>query len=108
MNADLFANTGKAPETSTALLRELATGADSVRWTEFVELYTPVLRFGLQCLRKGDMPWLAPEMFDDIIQETFVSLAKTFPGGGYLRERARFRTFLSAVLKNHAVDFLRK
>lgn len=108
MNADLFAKTGRAPETSTALLRELATGADSVRWTEFVELYTPFLHCALQGMRKGRLPWLSPEMFDDIVQETFVSIAKTFPGGGYRRDKARFRTFLSSILWNRAVDFLRK
>lgn len=108
MNDDLFPSPGKSPETSTALLRDLATGADAVRWTEFVELYTPVLHYGLHCLRKGSMPWLSPEMFDDIVQETFVSLAKTFPAGGYRRDRARFRTFLSAILRKRAVDFLRK
>ncbi len=108
MNDDSSPLNVQFPETSSALLRELATGADSVRWTEFVELYDPVLRYGLHCLRNKDMPWLAPSLFDDIVQETFVSLAKAFPAGVYRRDRARFRTFLSAVLRKRAVDCLRK
>ena len=108
MNDDSSPLNIQFPDTSSALLRELATGADAVRWTEFVELYTPVLHFALHCLRQGPFPSLAPEMFDDIVQETFVSLAKTFPSGGYRRDRARFRTFLSAILRKRAVDFLRK
>ena len=44
------------PETSSTMLRELANGADSVRWTEFVDLYTPVLTYWLHLLRNGPMP----------------------------------------------------
>jgi RNA polymerase sigma factor (sigma-70 family) len=108
MNDDLFPPDGKPPDTSTALLRELATGADAARWTQFVELYGPVLRCWLKGLKARDLPWLEPAMFDDIVQETFVSLVKVFPNGGYRRDRARFRTFLHAILRKRAVDFLRK
>ena len=108
MNDDPFPPNGTPPDTSTTLLRDLAAGADAVRWTEFVEIYTPVLLAGLRWLRKGPLPWLAPEMYDDIVQETFVSLVKSFPTGAYRRDRARFRTFLSAILRKRAVDVLRK
>lgn len=108
MNDDSSPLNVQFPETSSALLRELATGADAARWTEFVELYTPVLHYALHCLRKGSFPSLEPEMFDDIVQETFVSLVKSFPTGAYRADRARFRTFLSAILRKRAVDFLRK
>lgn len=99
---------GFAPDTSTALLRELATGADAARWTQFVKWYSPFLHCWLKGLKARDMPWLEPAMFDDIVQETFVSLVKIFPNGGYRRDRARFRTFLHAILRKRAVDFLRK
>lgn len=108
MNDDLFPPNGKPPDTSTALLRELATGADAARWTQFVEIYRPFLYCWLQGLKSRDLPWLEPAMFDDIVQETFVSLVKVFPNGGYRRDRARFRTFLHAILRKRAVDFLRK
>lgn len=108
MNDDSSPLNVQFPETSSALLRELATGADAARWTVFVELYTPVLHYALHCLRKGSCPSLEPEMFDDIVQETFVSLVKSFPTGAYRADRARFRTFLSAILRKRAVDFLRK
>ena len=69
MNDILYPIHGKAPETSTALLRDLATGADAVRWAEFVRLYTPVMHCFLHSLRKTKMPGLSPELFDDIVQD---------------------------------------
>ena len=97
---------GPVPETSSTMLRELADGADSVRWTEFVDLYTPVLAYWLECLRKGPLPSLSPDMFDDIIQETMVSLMKLFPQRRYNKDRARFRTLLQSILRNRAIDCL--
>lgn len=108
MNDDLLPPDGKPPDTSTALLRELAAGADAVRWARFVESYTPYLVCCLHGLKSRDLPGLQPSMFDDIVQETFVSLVKVFPKGGYRRDRARFRTFLHTILRKRAVDFLRK
>ena len=108
MNDDSSPLPVQFPDTSSALLRDLATGADAARWTEFVELYTPILHYALHCLRQTSLPALSPEMFDDIVQETFVSLVKSFPTDGYRRDRARFRTFLSAILRKRAVDCLRK
>ena len=101
-------NAGKhpVPETSSTMLRDLAGGADSARWTEFVDLYTPVLTFWLNRLRIGPLPSLAPDMFDDIIQETMVSLMKLFPQRGYDKGKARFRTLLWTVLRRRAVDYL--
>lgn len=96
------------PETSSTMLRELANGADSVRWTEFVDLYTPVLTYWLHLLRNGPMPSLSPDMFDDIIQETMVSLMKLFPRGGYRKDIARFRTLLQTILRKRAIDYLEK
>ena len=94
------------PETSSTMLRDLAGGADSARWTEFVDIYTPVLVYWLNCLRNGPLPSLAPDMFDDIIQETMVSLMKLFPQQSYDRGKARFRTLLWTILRRRAMDFL--
>lgn len=101
-------NAGKhpVPETSSTMLRDLANGADSARWTEFVDLYTPVLVYWLNCLRNGPLPSLAPDMFDDIVQETMVSLMKLFPQRSYDRGKARFRTLLWTILRRRAMDFL--
>lgn len=99
---------GPVPETSSTMLRQLAEGADSMRWTDFVDLYKPVLIYWLNVLRGGPMPSLSPDMYDDIVQETLVSLMKLFPERRYKKDRARFRTLLSAVLRRRAVDCLRK
>ncbi|MBQ7252889.1 MAG: sigma-70 family RNA polymerase sigma factor [Kiritimatiellae bacterium] len=108
MHDEKPASDGIVPDTSTTLLRELAGGADAARWAKFVELYTPVLRAWLGFLRGNSFPALAEDMFDDIVQETFVSLVKVFPNGGYHRDRARFRTFLQTILRKRAVDALRR
>lgn len=95
------------PETSSTMLRELAAGADSARWTEFVDIYTPVLVYWLNCLRAGLLPSLSPDMYDDIIQETMVSMMKLFPKQGYYdKSRARFRTLLWTILRLRAIDCL--
>lgn len=94
------------PETSSTMLRELAAGADSARWTEFVDIYTPVLVYWLNCLRAGTLPSLMPDMYDDIIQETMVSMMKIFPKQNYDKNRARFRTLLWTVLRFRAIDYL--
>lgn len=99
---------GPIPETSSTMLRELAGGADSARWTDFVDLYKPVLVYWLNALRNGPLPMLSRDMYDDIVQETLVSLMKLFPSRRYEKDRARFRTLLSSVLRRRAVDCLRR
>ncbi len=97
---------GIVPDTSSTMLRALADDADSLRWTKFVDLYRPVLHFWLRRLKNGPLPSLSPDLFDDIIQETFVSLMKLFPRGGYHRECAHFRTLLQTILRRRAIDCL--
>lgn len=108
MDTDMPKSRVPIPETSSTMLRQLASGADSERWADFVDLYTPILEYWLRILKRGPYPALSPDMFDDIMQETFVSLMKTLPQGGYEKSRARFRTLLQTILRHRAVDYLRK
>ena len=96
------------PKTSSAMLRDLANPAAYSRWIEFIELYRPVLVYWLNCMKAGSLSSLNSSMYDDIIQETFISLMKIFPKGSFDSEKARFRTFLQTILHNRAVDYLKK
>ena len=89
------------PETSSGLLRSLATDPDSARWTEFLSLYTPLMRLWLADLAKK-YPSLRPELFDDILQETFIFLTGEFPKFEYDPGKGHFRGYLREVLRIQA------
>lgn len=72
------------------------------RWAEFVARYSPMCR---QYLRRH-FPSLEA---DDILQETFVALAKALPNYHYdPQEKGHFRNYLVGILRNKALMALRK
>ncbi len=92
----------KPPKTSIELLQALGNDATSARWQEFVNLYLPML----QEYCRVKFPNLDA---DDIIQETFVALVKILPNYKYDPETTGyFHSYLRKVLRNKAVDILRK
>lgn len=93
------------PNTPKTLLDELALAEslDEAKWCQFDARYRPVIRFFL--LQR--FPTLQSEC-DDLVQETMCRLVAVVREGQYDRARARFRTFISAVVNNIAVDILRR
>jgi len=90
------------PSTSTTLLRQIGGDVHHARWAEFVARYTPMCR---QYLRRH-FPSLEA---DDIMQDTFIALAKALPDYHYdPKERGHFRNYLVGVLRNKALMALRK
>ena len=90
------------PSTSTTLLRQIGSDAHHARWAEFVARYMPMCR---QYLRRH-FPSLEA---DDIMQDTFIALAKALPDYHYApKERGHFRNYLVGVLRNKALMALRK
>jgi RNA polymerase sigma factor (sigma-70 family) len=90
------------PSTSTTLLRQIGSDAHHARWAEFVARYTPMCR---QYLRRH-FPSLEA---DDIMQDTFIALAKALPDYHYApKECGHFRNYLVGVLRNKALMALRK
>ena len=69
----------QVPDTSTTLLRDVADSSHA-RWSVFYSRYQPMMRSYLQ----ARFPSLDA---DDIIQETFVALAKILPDYQYAPER---------------------
>ncbi|MBQ3288781.1 MAG: sigma-70 family RNA polymerase sigma factor [Kiritimatiellae bacterium] len=87
----------RIPETSTTLLRDIASDAESARWGEFVARYRPMM----QAYLKTHFPLLDA---DDIVQETLVALASVLPRYRYAPdETGHFRNYLTGILRNKAL-----
>ena len=86
----------QVPDTSTTLLRDVADSSHA-RWSVFYSRYQPMMLSYLQ----DRFPSLDA---DDIVQETFVALAKILPDYKYEPEKnGAFHNFLTGVLRNKAL-----
>lgn len=91
-----------APDTSTTLLRDLAGRADHPRWGEFVVRYRPLMESYLH-------EWFPSLEMDDLIQETFVAIAKTVPDYRYVPdEKGHFHNYLTGILHHKALNALKR
>ena len=89
----------EVPETSTTLLRDVAD-SQHARWAVFHSRYEPMMR---SFMRKS-FPSLDA---DDIIQETFLALAKVLPHYVYNpEEKGHFHSYLTGILRNKALKAL--
>ena len=92
----------RIPETSTTLLRDIASDAENARWGEFVSRYRPMM----QAYLKTHFPLLDA---DDMIQETLVALASVLPRYRYAPdETGHFRNYLTGILRNKALKRIEK
>ena len=92
------------PTTSTTLLRDLGADAQSPRWAELVARYRPSLE-GFLAAR---YPTLLPDA-DDLLQETFLALARRLPGYVHAPdEKGHFRNYLAGILRIHAAGAIRR
>ena len=91
-----------APDTSTTLLRDLAGRADHPRWGEFVVRYRPLMESYLH-------EWFPSLEMDDLIQETFVAIAKTLPDYRYVPdEKGHFHNYLTGILHHKALNAVKR
>lgn len=95
------------PDTSTGLLRSVSQGSSGERWPEFVARYRPVIEYYLDGMSRAD-PRLSRDLWDDIVQETFLALLTTLPEGRYDRSRGAFHSFLRGVIRNKALHALER
>lgn len=85
------------PETSTTLLRDIASDTANSRWGEFVSRYRPMMVAFL----RDKFPLLDA---DDVIQETLVALVGVLPHYRYSPdETGHFRNYLTGILRNKAL-----
>ena len=93
---------GAIPATSITLLKAISGSAESMRWTEFFNIYEPHMRGFM----RTKFPSVEP---DDAIQDTMVAMMKALPGYHYTPdENGHFRNYLMGVLSHKAADILRK
>jgi len=88
----------EVPQTTRlTLLIRLRDGADKQAWSDFVELYSPVV-YGFarrQGLQDADAA--------DLVQEVLRSVARSIPN--YDRQKGRFRSWLMGVVRNRLSEF---
>src|SRR5437868_10471734 len=89
-----------SPETRASLLVRLKDRADDEAWSEFTEIYRPVI-YRLAC-RKG----LQHADADDLVQQVLVAVARVIDRWENDPQRARFRTWLSRVAMNAVINAL--
>ncbi|MFC5050411.1 RNA polymerase sigma factor [Rubritalea spongiae] len=73
---------------------------DQTAWKELVDHYQ---RFIPYVLRGMNVP---PDNIDDLTQQVLIRLSQNIQH--YNRDRARFRTWLSSIIRNLAIDFFNK
>lgn len=91
------------PDTPQTLLRkiaELAQGDDSAVWADFVECYLPAVRRFVEL----QSPGLSSEDVEDVVQDIFVKLVDLLRRESYDASQARFRTYLSLLMKRTLID----
>ena len=93
------------PATPKTLLDQLSRRGelDEIKWQEFDRLYRPVVGF---FLRQKFHSLISD--YEDITQETMVKLVALLRSRKFDCERAKFRTYLYAIVYNLAVDWLRE
>jgi RNA polymerase sigma factor (sigma-70 family) len=94
---------GKDPEaTRSSLVRRLHDWSDDAGWQRFFDTYWKLI-YAI-ALRAG----LADVEAQDVVQETFLSLAKCMRAGGYDRSKSSFKTFLYTLARRRIIDHLRR
>ena len=91
------------PETPGTLLKKIAAlkrGDDAAVWADFVERYTPAVKEFLR-LNRGDVD---DGELDDLTQDVFVKLVEVLRQERYDPRKAKFRTYLSTLMRNLLVD----
>jgi RNA polymerase sigma-70 factor (ECF subfamily) len=88
-------------ETRSSLLQRLRDRTDETAWSEFFEVYEPLLLAYIRS--KG----LQEHDARDVIQEIFTKLHRVLPEFELDRARGRFRTWLWQVTRNAIADWAR-
>lgn len=87
--------------TSASLLIRIREGADSAPWDEFYAAYQPLLS------RFARSQGLTTDDAQDVVQEIFLKLVRLLREFRYDPTRARFRTWLRRIARNHITDWRR-
>ena len=97
----LFAET---PGTLIRRLSDYAAGEGEAEWARFAELYEPAIR---EFVRLTE-PTMPDADLDDLEQEVFLRIVQALRAGAYDPARAKFRTWLSTVIRRLMIDRYRE
>jgi RNA polymerase sigma-70 factor (ECF subfamily) len=87
-------------ETRASLLIRLKDQGDDEAWSEFNEIYRPVI------YRLARRRGMQPADADDLVQQVLSAVARVIDGWEADPERARFRTWLNRVATNAIINAL--
>lgn len=90
------------PQTRASLILRLADPADDLAWTEFLQIYEPLLfrlasRWGLQDADARE-----------VVQETLLAVSKSIPAYRSRPHTGAFRGWLAVITRNKLADHLAK
>jgi RNA polymerase sigma factor (sigma-70 family) len=88
------------PETRASLLIRVRDPADQAAWSEFVEIYRPII------LRLARQKGMQEADADDVAQQVLVAVAKAVQQREHDPRRAKFRTWLGRVAHNAILNAL--
>ena len=88
------------PETSYSLIERVHDLADEASWVEFLGIYQPVV------FRMARRRGLQDADAQDVIQQVFVSIAKSIDGWKFEPDRPPFRAWLTTVSRNAITNAL--
>lgn len=88
--------------TRQTLIQRAKDPNDETAWNDFVEYYREFIQMVIRQLGfKGNEN-------DDLAQETLLAIWKNLPNFEYDQEKAKFRTWLSRIIKSKLIDQYRK
>ncbi|VGO19413.1 RNA polymerase sigma factor [Pontiella sulfatireligans] len=88
-------------ETRQTLLMRAKNQNDHAAWEEFVAYYRDFIYMVLHQMNLYSID------IDDLAQEILIKIWKSLPNHIYDKDRARFRTWLSRLIRNQVLDYIR-
>ena len=88
------------PETRASLILRLQDADDVVAWEEFVGIYSPVI------FRVAVSRGFQPADAQDLVQEVFISVARSVAQWLERTDRGSFRAWLLRIARNQAFDLI--
>lgn len=92
-----------APVTRMTLLQAVGNDPASARWNEFYGIYRPFLS---RCLAK--FTWISREDREEVVDDVFLELVRSFPDPAGLPAGCRFRQYLQTKLHGKLMDCIRR
>ncbi len=86
--------------TSLTLLNKLRDSQNEDAWEEFIRIYRPYI---YAIIRQMNVP---RDDIEELRQQIFLKLWEKLPENIYDPDRAKFRTWLARITKNHVINYI--